>query len=231
MTIALGAGASLLIRVTAMAIAAFGILLLVAAAAMAQDAVTVTPTGPAPVDDSWAASVALIRDSLIASILAVIAGVISWASTYLPAWLKAIIDKITTSEAVEWDDYVRIAIGNAFDVAAAKVGVTAENLESMEQKADFLGTAVGTLKRYNKDIVAYLDKDANGVIDLVELELMKRGASPKLFEVAPDPFPVPPVTRVAASFMDVAPRRSVKAKTAADLAPTFAPRKRGTVVQ
>lgn len=233
MTTLLGAGASLMIRLLALSFAAFCILLLVSMAAMAQDAVAVTPTGPAPVDDSWAASIALIRDSLITTILAVIAGVISWGSSYAPAWLKAIIDKITTSEAIEWDDHVRIALTNAFDVAAAKVGVTAENLATMEQKADFLSWVVSTLKRYNKEIVSFADKDQNGIIDLVEVELAKRGANPKLFEVAPVPFPVPPAPQAAMGFMEAPqPRRGVaKAKAPADIAATFAPRKRGTVVQ
>lgn len=234
MTTLLGAGASLMIRVLALSFAAFCILLLVSMAAMAQDAVAVTPTGPAPVDDSWAASIALIRDSLIATILAVIAGVLSWASSKAPAWLKAIIDKATTSEALNWEEYVSAALTKAFDVAAAKVGVDADSLETMEQKADFLGTAVGTLRKYNKDIVAYLDKDANGVIDLVELELLKRGAPAKLFPAAdPVPFPVPPAPQAAMGFMEAPqPRRGVaKAKATADIATTFAPRKRGTVVQ
>ena len=109
------ATAILLVFVVAFIFAAMGL-------AFAQDAVTVVPTGPAPVDDSWAASIALIRDSLIASILVVITGVISWVSTKLPSWLKAIIDKITTSEALNWEEYVSAALTKAFDVAAAKVG-------------------------------------------------------------------------------------------------------------
>lgn len=229
----LAAGAVLMVRVLTASVVAFLILAAISGAALAQDAVAVMPTGPAPVDDSWAASIALIRDSLIATILAVIAGVLSWASSKAPAWLKAVIDKATTSEALNWEEYVSAALTKAFDVAAAKVGVDADSLETMEQKADFLGTAVGTLRKYNKDIVAYLDKDANGVIDLVELELLKRGAPAKLFEVAPVPFPVPPAPQAAMGFMEAAqPRRAVaKAKAPADIAATFAPRKRGTVVQ
>ena len=233
MTKLLGAGASLMIYVVAMLFAAAGIILIISAAAMAQDAVTVTPTGPAPVDDSWAASIALIRDSLIATILAVIAGVISWASAHAPAWLKAIIDKLTTSEAIEWDDHVRIALGNAFDVAAAKVGVTAENLTTLEQKTDFVGWAVGALHKYNKEIVSFVDKDQNGVIDLVELELAKRGADPKLFQAAPEP---EPFTLEPASMGFMAPppaptRRTVKTKTAPEVAAMFARRKKGEVAQ
>ena len=232
MTTLLGAGASLMIRVLAMTFAAVLILLLVSVAAVAQDAIAVTPTGPAPVDDSWAASIALIKDSLIATILAVIAGVMTWASSHAPAWLKAIIDKLTTSEAIEWDDHVRLALGNAFDIAAAKVGVTAENLATLEQKADFMSWAVGALRKYNKEIVAFVDKDQNGVIDLVEVELAKRGANPKLFEVAPDPFPPAPPAQMGFAEITPSPRRVVtKTKGAADLAATFAPRKRGTVVQ
>lgn len=232
MTTLLGAGASLMIRVLAMTFAAVLILLLVSVAAVAQDAIAVTPTGPAPVDDSWAASIALIKDSLIATILAVIAGVMTWASSHAPTWLKAIIDKLTTSEAIEWDDHVRLALGNAFDIAAAKVGVTAENLATLEQKADFMSWAVGALKKYNKEIVAFVDKDQNGVIDLVEVELAKRGANPKLFEVAPDPFPPAPPAQMGFAEITPSPRRGVtKTKGAADLAATFAPRKRGTVVQ
>lgn len=232
MTTLLGAGASLMIRVLAMTFAAVLILLLVSVAAVAQDAIAVTPTGPAPVDDSWAASIALIKDSLIATILAVIAGVMTWASSHAPAWLKAIIDKLTTSEAIEWDDHVRLALGNAFDIAAAKVGVTAENLATLEQKADFMSWAVGALRKYNKEIVAFVDKDQNGVIDLVEVELAKRGANPKLFEVAPDPFPPAPPAQMGFAEITPSPRRGVtKTKGAADLAATFAPRKRGTVVQ
>lgn len=219
------ATAILLAFVIAFIFAAMGV-------AFAQDVVAVVPTGPAPVDDSWAASIALIKDSLIATILAVIAGVMTWASSHAPAWLKAIIDKLTTSEAIEWDDHVRLALGNAFDIAAAKVGVTAENLATLEQKADFMSWAVGALRKYNKEIVAFVDKDQNGVIDLVEVELAKRGANPKLFEVAPDPFPPAPPAQMGFAEITPSPRRGVtKTKGAADLAATFAPRKRGTVVQ
>lgn len=149
--------------------------------AFAQTVVSSAPTSLAPPAATWEASIALIRDSMIATILAVIAGVISWLSSLAPAWARALIDKATTSEAVNWEDYVSTALGKAFDVAAAKVGATPENLASAEQKADFMGWAVGTLRKYNKDIVSFLDKDGNGVVDLVELELAKRGASPKLF--------------------------------------------------
>lgn len=218
MTTVLGASASLVIRVGALMVVALGILLLISAAAMAQDAVAVTPTGPAPVDDSWAASIALIRDSLIATILAVIAGVISWASAHAPAWLRAIIDKLTTSEAIEWDDHVRIALTNAFDIAAAKVGVTPENLESLEQKADFMGWAVGALRKYNKEIVSFADKDQNGIVDLVEIELAKRGANPKLFQVEPEPFPLdmpPQAPQAAMGFVGGSQSRRVQRVPAA----------------
>lgn len=190
MTTALGAFASSMIRVLTFAffmLVAFIIALVLAAGAMAQDVVAVAPTGPAPSGGSWQASITLARDTAVAMILAVIAGVVSWGSQHAPAWVKATLDRLTTSEAIEWDDYVRTALNGAFDVAIAKVGPP-EALTSLKDKNEFTSWAIGTLNRFNRDIVDYLDKDGNGVIDLIDAELAKRGIAPKLLQPPIDPF-------------------------------------------
>ena len=90
MTTAIGAGASLMIRVGALMCVAFGILLLISAAAMAQDVVAVTPTGPAPVPD--VPTVTLVLQGVAAAFLVVLLAVIVWRASMLDLWMHSRLD-------------------------------------------------------------------------------------------------------------------------------------------
>lgn len=89
MTTVLGAGASLMIRVGILLLAAFGVILLISAAAMA-DTIAVTPTGPAPVPD--VPTITLLRDGAIMVVLVVLAAVVVWRASMLDLWMHSRLD-------------------------------------------------------------------------------------------------------------------------------------------
>ncbi len=164
-----------MLAAAAAALLAVFILFVVAAghAAFAQDVISVTPTSPAPPPDStWAEMIGLVRESFTAALLATAAGALAWLSTKIQAWTGGRIDLNETIEAVEWERYVDNAATKAFAYAQSKAGITPEKLDSLRQKDNFLAWALRYFADHHDDIVAYLDKNGNSVVDVLETRLV-----------------------------------------------------------
>ena len=172
MTTAIGAGASLMIRVGALMCVAFGLLLLISAAAMA-DTIQVTPTGPAPVPD--VPTITLLRDGAIMAALVVLVAVVVWRASMLDLWMHSRLDLHGMAAALMEDEMQKR--GLIVERTVPKVAPTPEP----------------TLEPLEDPWAAEADK------------------------VAPPPPPMPAPRRVTPS-----------AKTVAH---TFAPRKKGAVIQ
>lgn len=168
-----------------------------AAVVFAQDA------APAPAEGGYEALAALVRESFTASLLAAGTALIAWFAPKVQKWFGGYIDLNATMEAVEWEKYVDDAARKAFGYAQAKLGVTPAKLHTLEQRGDFLAWALHYMRSHHEDIVAFADKNGNGVIDIMETRLV---------EIAPQlPVGVPSVQGFMAA---PAPKRKPPAKMA-----------------
>ena len=137
--------------------------------AWAQDVAPVV----APLEDDggwgrWLPFVSLISESALAAILTLIGLVGTFLSPFLPGWLKALFSKMNTTEAKDWETYAAPALRRAMAYAATQMNLTPKDLKSWEEKEGFVAYALGCLRQFDGQIISFLDKDNNGVIDLLE---------------------------------------------------------------
>jgi hypothetical protein len=159
---------------------------------------------------TWADMISLIRESATASLLAAATAGLAWLSTKVQKWFGVQIDLRETMEAIEWRRHLTEGSNEAFDYAQLKTGITPDKIKTREEKDDFLGHALRYMEEFNDDIVLFLDKNGNNVLDILETRLVK---------IAPDAFPVEPQPAVMA-------RRASRAATA-DVAARFAAKPAG----
>lgn len=134
------------------------------------------PADPEPVQGIVSDWAALVSSSMQAVLMTVLAGASAiFARFHLPAFLTGMVDYLTTTEAAKWEAYTQTALdkarGYAENQLLARFGLTPDKIKDAEQKSAFLGFAMSYLSRFNGDIIAYVDKDRNGVIDLLETHL------------------------------------------------------------
>lgn len=166
-------------------------------AAFAQDVIAVTPTSPLPEPEStWAGMIVIMRESFTAALLAVATTALAWFATKIQAWTGGRIDLNETIEAVEWERYVDSAAAKAFAYAQSKAGITPEKLDSLREKDNFLAWALRYIGDHHDDIVSYLDKNGNNVIDVLETRLV--GLAPDKVFPGVDVEETKPVRRKAA---------------------------------
>lgn len=126
---------------------------------------------PAPVDEAgwgaWLPFVTLVRESVVAGALTLAGLVAAYFTPKLPNWLRIIFERKETEEANTWEAYVERATRRALSYAEKKIGPP-KGLQSWEEKEGFVAFALGCLRHFNKDIVEFLDKDNNGVLDILE---------------------------------------------------------------
>ena len=130
--------------------------------AWAQDVAPVV----APLEDDggwgrWLPFVSLISESALAGVLALIGLVGTFLSPLMPGWLK-------TKEAKDWETYAAPAVRRAMAYAATQMRLTPKDLKSWEEKEGFVAYALGCLRQFDGQIISFLDKDNNGIIDLLE---------------------------------------------------------------
>lgn len=154
---------------------------------------------PAPAEGGYMALAALLRESFTAALIFAGTALIAWLAPKFQKWFGGYIDLNSTMEAVEWEKYVDDAARKAFNFAQVKIGITPEKLHTLEQKGDFLAWALHYMRSHHEDIVAFADKNGNGVIDIIETRLV---------ELAPA---LPAGNGSASGFMS-APRRKTMAK-------------------
>lgn len=142
-------------------------ILFVTGVALAQDA---APTAAEPPQDI----IGLVFSSLSAGAAALVVAILGVVTRHAPAWVVAIVDSLTTSEAVKWEDLLDRGFARAEAIARAR-------FDPAKQRNDYVNAIYGTLANLNPEIVRFLDKDKNGVIDFIEANLKvmsKRSALP-----------------------------------------------------
>lgn len=142
--------------VRAVALAAFFVLvtLLTAGVALAQDAAPAAAEAPQDI-------IGLVFSSLSAGAAALVVAILAVVTKDAPAWVRAIIDSLTTKEAFNWEALLDSALDRAEAYARSK-------FDPLKQRNDYVNAMVGFVHTFNPEIVKWLDKNQNGVIDLIE---------------------------------------------------------------
>jgi hypothetical protein len=186
---------------------------------------------PVAADAGWAGFFALVRDSLSAALVAIATGAAVWVSTKVQAWTGLHVDAKSTMEALNWEGVIKSAADNAFAFATSRTGITPENIKSLGDKSAFLNVALNFANRYNPEILAFLDGNHDGVLDLLEAQLAKIAPNAPVTPTQAPPAPVPPMAPQGFLQTPSTPmphRRQTPAEMAAKLAPK---RTKSTVMQ
>lgn len=134
---------------------AFLIMILLASAAFAQDA------APAPAETDI---IGLIFSSAAAGAASLVAVILAAITPHIPVWIRAVIDAITTKEALGWEALIDSALDRAEAYARTK-------FDAVKDRPGYLNAMVVFLHTYNREIVQWADKNGNGIIDLLEARL------------------------------------------------------------
>lgn len=157
----------------AIGFALFVLVMLFALAMLAAPAFAQEAPAPAQPDmiDLIFSSAAAAATSLLAVILALIARL-------LPKWAGPVFDMITTTEAVRWEQYQDAAFDRAEAWARTK-------FDAIKDRNGYVNAVVTFLQAHNRDLMQYVDKNGNGIIDLLEARLPPVEGGKKA--AAPDP--------------------------------------------
>lgn len=112
--------------------------------------------------------VTLIRDTLAAALLAVLTAAAGWLTTQVSKWTAGRINLEDLTRDLQMEQYSKAAIDKAFAYALTRVGVTVEQLGDVQLRSQILQYAVGFLSSQYPEVIKWIDKDKNGVIDWVE---------------------------------------------------------------
>ena len=181
----------------------FVILVAFAGVAAAQETgpVTVDQIAAPVAEEGYTGIAGLANTALtgLASGLALlIAAVVTRLWNMIPVWAQAAIDKMTTTDSKEWRENVREAAYDALMHATVKLKIDPKSIQSWEEKNAFLSLAGQFITRFDPDIKALVDKDGDGIPDILEIALAKIAPNtamigkPELaqgFMAAPEPQP------------------------------------------
>lgn len=214
-----------------------------ATTAFAQDAA-------APAVATWGDILSYWRDGAAAALatgLSVVAGWFGWKGEKSR---KLGDDAKETKEGLDWESLIDRIAKKVFNMAAIKVGITPDKIQSFEDKEGFLGWAMYFLRTHHADVAAWLDKNANGIPDFLErgdanpnvdTNGVRAELEARLFELAPaSAFKVPKGATVTVSasagtdelalgLMHQPQRTFATPRTARDMAHTFKPKNKRPV--
>lgn len=122
--------------------------------ALAQDAAPAAAEAPQDI-------IGLVFSSASAGAAALVMAILGVVTANAPAWVKAIVDHLTTREAFNWEGLLDSALDRAEAYARSK-------FDPLKQRNDYINAMVGFIHTFNPEIVKWLDKNQNGVIDLIE---------------------------------------------------------------
>jgi hypothetical protein len=122
---------------------------------------------PEPGSD-FSAVVGTIKDTIIAILTAVLTGALGWLTARVAAWTggKIRLDDVIRDNQME--QYAKSAVEKAFTFALTRVGVNWDQLQNVQIKNQVLRQATDFLLSQYPEVVKWVDKDQNGVIDWVE---------------------------------------------------------------
>lgn len=112
-----------------------------------------------------------VKDTIIAILTAVLTGALGWLTARVAAWTggKIRLDDVIRDNQME--QYAKSAVEKAFTFALTRVGVNWDQLQNVQIKNQVLRQATDFLLSQYPEVVKWVDKDQNGVIDWVETML------------------------------------------------------------
>lgn len=137
--------------------------------------------------------VTLIRDTLVAVLLAVLTAAAGWLTAQVSKWTAGRVRLEDLQRDLQMETYARSAVNKAFAYGLARVGVSWENLADVQARGQVLQYAVGFMRSQYPEIVRWIDKDQNGVIDWIETYLpqakppIEKATRPRTIKSAPPP--------------------------------------------
>lgn len=115
-----------------------------------------------------------------AFVVAAVGALLTVALRHAPAWVTAIVDHLTTSEAVKWETLLSSGLDRAEAYARSQIGeFTSKN------RNEVVTVMAGFLNAFNPEIVRWADQNKNGVFDLIESRLPPTGPRTTPAAVAP----------------------------------------------
>lgn len=112
--------------------------------------------------------VTLIRETLVAVLLAVLTAAAGWLTAQVSKWTAGRINLEDLTRDLQMEQYSKAAIDKSFAYAMTRIGITPEQLGDVQLKSQILQYAVGFLSSQYPEVIKWIDKDKNGVIDFVE---------------------------------------------------------------
>ena len=110
----------------------------------------------------------LIKDTLVSALIALVTAAVGWLSAKLAQWTSGKIKLDDAMRDLHMEDYARRAVDKAFNYALKRAGVTWEDLAHVQIKNQVLQFAVNFLLSQYPEVVKWIDKDSNGIIDWIE---------------------------------------------------------------
>jgi hypothetical protein len=109
-----------------------------------------------------------VKDTIIAILTAVLTGALGWLTARVASWTggKIRLDEVMRDNQME--QYAKSAVEKAFTFALTRVGVNWDQLQNVQIKNQVLRQATDFLLSQYPEVVKWVDKDQNGVIDWVE---------------------------------------------------------------
>lgn len=142
-----------------------------AGVAMAQDT---TGTVPAVEDYTGIAGLAnSLLTGVAAALAALVVAVVSRIWNMIPTWITANIDLKQTTDSLNWRENIRQAAYDGIVHATARLKIDPASIKSWEEKNAMLALAGQFINRFDPDIKALIDKDGNGIPDVLEIALAK----------------------------------------------------------
>jgi hypothetical protein len=109
-----------------------------------------------------------ITDSLSGALIALVTGAVGWLTAKLAQWTGAKIQLEDTLRDLHMEDYAKKAVEKAVAYGLNKTGVTMDDLQHVQIKNQVLQFAVNFLLSQYPEVIKWLDKDNNGIIDWVQ---------------------------------------------------------------
>jgi hypothetical protein len=135
--------------------------------------------GPASTGTDVTPFVDLLRDTLIAALLAVLTAAAGWLSAQVARWTNGRIALDGVARDLQMETYARLAVDKGLAYALQRTGTTIADLQNVQLKSQVLQYAVDFLSSQYPEVVKWIDADQNGVIDWVETHLPVTADAPK----------------------------------------------------
>lgn len=143
----------------------------------AAPAVAAEPEAPG---SDFTAIATTVKDTLTAVLIALVTAATGWLSVQLSKWTGGKIKLEDTLRDLHMEDYARRASDKAFAYALKRTGYTWDDLANVQIKSQVLRYATDFLLSQYPEVLKWIDKDNDGVIDFLEtlLPSIGRAAGP-----------------------------------------------------